>query len=384
MTHKLATDPSSDIHQHPIEGEDVGFVKDNPEGREEVRSSSYTHSLPLGGEEMTDDGFRIIASAELLGRCQKRSDQPDSNLWGGYIRTGAVTLLVGETSAGKTVFFHNLAYHLAEGLEFLGLAPPRRLKLLSLDFESYGDIIEDNLSAIGTSENWKLVDFEEGDVRRGEDLIAQLERTIRTVACDVVIVDPLVEAYPVKDENDNAQATRQMLAFRKLARKTGAAIVVVHNAGRRKEGQRDDKFLSRGATARVDRADVGINFIIKGPTERQLVIKKTRGHDLNTCMTLRFSGDLGYELVESTAPSTGVIAEYRIKSFDFVCERATQGKMETERKEMLGHFKIQERTKEAQALDRALKNNVKAGKLRKTRKGTYALPLQREVVNLEN
>ena len=384
MTQDLASDPPSDIHQHPIEGEDVGFVKDNPVDEGRTGSPSFTQPPSRGSRAMMDDGWRIVSSKELLRRYKDRLDEPDRDLWGSYIRAGAVTLLNGETSTGKTVFLHHLAVHLAEGNEFLGLKPPKPLKVLSIDFESYDDILEDHFNMIGTSENWRLVDFDfdEGAILRGQALIKQLEQTILKDKYDLVVVDPLMEAYPTEHENDNAQGSTQMIAFRKLARKTGAAIVLVHNTGKPNVNQKKDyKFLGRGASTRSDRADVVVNFVLRGDNARQIIIVKTRGRDMGACITFKFAGDLDYELVESGVVSPGKIAELQERSAALVRERCVGGEAETERKDMVHAFGIETRS-DQQALDRALARNLKTDKLAKVRKGVYTLPPPREVVSI--
>ena len=97
--------PSSDIHQHPPEGEDVG----SPLIQEGGGPSSYT-TPPMSA---VDEGCRkqVISSSDLLESLQATLNEPSRHIWGLHIRAGLVTLFVGETSAVKTVFLHNLAYH---------------------------------------------------------------------------------------------------------------------------------------------------------------------------------------------------------------------------------------------------------------------------------
>jgi hypothetical protein len=293
-----------------------------------------------------------------------------------------LTRFVGETSAGKTVFLHNLAYHLAKGEAFLGLTPPRPLRVLYADYESNEEILEEHLTTIGTAAKWEFFDLSR--MTRGPALIEELKRKMPPGEFDVLIVDPLAEAYPVKDENDNAQATQQMIAFKELAQRTGAGVVLVHNSGRRRENASSDKFLGRGATARADRADVAVNFTIKSSSERELSVSKSRTDNLGERIIVRFAGELGYELVESSAPSQTVIAGLQEKTVTFVREKAQQGQLEVERRAMMEYFCIKEDTSQGLAFDRALKRNVTSGALHKPRKGVYALPIEREVVNLED
>jgi hypothetical protein len=52
------------------------------------------------------------------------------------------------------------------------------------------------------------------DLDRGPTLLARVESIVREGRYDIVIFDPLMEAYPVLNENDNSLAQLQMLAFR--------------------------------------------------------------------------------------------------------------------------------------------------------------------------
>src|SRR5262245_17569306 len=54
-----------------------------------------------------------------------RQDRGSAELWGPLLLKGALTLLVGQSSVGKSVLLYRLAEALATGQEFLGLTPPR-------------------------------------------------------------------------------------------------------------------------------------------------------------------------------------------------------------------------------------------------------------------
>jgi hypothetical protein len=211
----------------------------------------------------------------------------------------------------------------------------------------------------------------------GSPLIDKLATVIREGQYDVVVIDPLIEAAPVKDENDNSQATAQMLMFRRLAQQTGAAVVLVHNSGSKKK---TSKFLGRGASSRVDRADVVINYMTKGPNERLLQIVKSRSTNLNDEIHLRFAGDLGYELIESTSSDPTKEVLLQVKAVDIVREETARGRPRVKRKTLMDRLNIQDRSGNAQALDRALQRNVAVGALVRPHKGEYALPVCQESV----
>lgn len=136
------THPSSDIHHLPLQGRKLDGSETLPLGDD---PSSIMH---VGQFEDEGSRNRIVSSTDLLVRCQAEGNA-NTHLWGRHVRAGAVTLLIGETSAGKTVFLHNLGYHLACGNEFLDVAPPSRLRVLSVDFESHYDILKEHLEIIG-------------------------------------------------------------------------------------------------------------------------------------------------------------------------------------------------------------------------------------------
>jgi hypothetical protein len=362
--------PSPLILHHPLGKGDEGLKTIPKRGGERQSGPSLT-TAPQGGTK--DEGCRIISSSDLLDRSQKvLAAAAEVQLWGLHVRAGAVTLFIGETSVGKTVFLHNLAYHLAAGQEFLGLVPPRPLRVLNLDFESYADIFAEHLSTIGTAPGWDFLDPK--GLESGETLIKTLETLAPPGKYDVIIVDPLMEAYPVKDENDNALANSQMLAFRKLARSSNAGVIVVHNSGLGKPGKRrSEKFLGRGATSRVDRADVSINFTSTGTNNRRLSVTKARGRNLNEEINFRFAAELSYELLSQSPTANGLVDIVAAEIIALITTETAAGRPDVERKTILQQLNTSNESAREQAIDRALSKNMTSGALVKVRKGTYKL-----------
>ena len=364
--------PSSDILHHPLGRGDEGS-ETIPEGGEERLNHPSLISTPQGGEK--DEGCRIISSADLLAWSRfQLGDSPQRQLWSLHLRAGAVTQFVGETSVGKTVFLHNLAYHLATGREFLGITPPRPLRVLYVDFESFPDIFAEHLTNIGTADGLDFIHPE--TLERGATLVDFLSSNVRSGRYEVIIVDPLVEALPVQDENSNALANTQMTAFRDLARQTNAGVIVVHNSGLRKDKSKkgSEKFLGRGATSRVDRADVSINFTSEGPTTRRLFVAKARGKNLNEEIRFRFAENLGYELISSSTQDTTVVDAVSQDIVALMKSEAAEGCHELKRENILSKLNQGNVEAREQAIDRALRNLIKSGALHKGRKGYYSLP----------
>src|SRR5437763_1346906 len=97
--------PASIIHQETLMDGVDGCSEPGPSD-EGARPSD---APSLGG--VMDDGLMdgtTVSSTALLDRCRLRlgPDVERGNYWGLHVRAGAVTLIVGETSAGKTTFLH--------------------------------------------------------------------------------------------------------------------------------------------------------------------------------------------------------------------------------------------------------------------------------------
>ncbi len=258
--------------------------------------------------------LRVITAEDWFEQHSHQLGNTQHHLWGPHIRKEAVTLLVGETSVGKTTLLYNLCYKLSKGDSFLDIAPPHPLRILHLDYEEDTDTRLTTMFHIGyRGKNWHfMARDEDGNDKSGPALFHDLD-AIKPGEYDLIIVDPLCEAYPVKNENDNEEANVQMRRFRTLARSKQVAVVLIHNTGRphynHKTGEQSaverasKKHMGRGATARADRADIGINYVAVDKTVRMLCVAKSRtpGH-LGHQWILDFDGNHGLK-VRSTEHS---------------------------------------------------------------------------------
>ena len=252
--------------------------------------------------------LRVITAEDWFEQHSQQLGNTDHHLWGPHIRKEAVTLFVGETSVGKTTLLYNLCFKLSHGDSFLGVAPPHPLRILHLDYEEDTDTRLTTMFYTGyRSKNWVfMARDEDGSDKSGPALFHDLD-AIKPGEYDLIIVDPLCEAYPVKNENDNEEANVQMRKFRALARSKQVAVVLIHNTGRPhynpKTGEQSaveraqKKHMGRGATARADRADIGINYVAVDKTVRMLCVAKSRtpGH-LGHQWILDFDGNHGLKV----------------------------------------------------------------------------------------
>ena len=317
----------------------------------------------MGGSEETP-GLKIIPSNEVpppeegaaLGLMEPFVPDP-----------AALVLLSGESSAGKTVFTYNLAYHLAQGMDMAGLESSRAVRVLYFDLESPENVHRALVDTIGRSGNLAFVrslpKSQNTDEGREQFLSA-----CREFKADVVIIDSLPVAWPVKDETDNAEADAQMWALKQMAVDLNYVCRALWNMG---EGNVKEKFKARGATARIDRSDLVMNYSEVTDNTRHLKIVKSRYGSLGISLTLRFAGDMGFEAVDTQdGPSPSRISQLQREIRELL---QTGRKRRQELIAVLGNEDM---------VDKALHKMEQAGELTKVHRGIYQLKVSSEPPNL--
>jgi hypothetical protein len=256
--------------------------------------------------------------------------KPISRLWFG-LYPSSVTLLNGETGAGKSVILLTLAVHAALNLPLWGIpfGADRALRVLYIDPENAGNwregdggVVAQRMERLGLGRPEHLL-FHDGkdlDLSRA-DHMADLTQLVSEREIDIIILDPLVEVFQTANENDNMEASGQMKALRLLSRETGASVVLCHHTGKLGEenGGSSGKF-GRGASSRLGAADVGMTLRVKPagddgdaddgsadtrPRHRKdicrLKIEKNRPGSEYDSLFLRMVGDDKFELTTAAA-----------------------------------------------------------------------------------
>ena len=124
-------------------------------------------------------------------------------------------LISGESSAGKTALSYNLAHRVAEGMPFLGSEVEQPLRVLYVDLDNPDTVHRMLVEKIGRSDNVSFVRSLPGtlDTEQGRSVFFE---TCHEHAADVLVIDSLPVVWPVRDENDNAIADRQMVLLKEL------------------------------------------------------------------------------------------------------------------------------------------------------------------------
>lgn len=156
--------------------------------------------------------------------------EPNTPLWGDLLFRRTVTLMTGDPGVMKTTFGYSLGIHLCRGNRFLGNYPEEPIKLMYLDFESAPSLIKSRRELIDP-EGKKVEDFlvwHKPDYTLPELALA-IERRAVEENYNILIIDNQTVAFNTHDENDNAEAGRQINLIRKLAHATNAGILLYHH-----------------------------------------------------------------------------------------------------------------------------------------------------------
>ena len=99
----------------------------------------------------------------------------------------------------------------------------------------------------------------------------------------------------MEDENNNSEADRQMQRMKQLAVSLNCVVFAMWNMG---TGHVKDTFKARGATARIDRTDIALNYTRLANGNRRLQVVKSRYSNPGASIELQDAGDLKFEVVK--------------------------------------------------------------------------------------
>lgn len=194
-------------------------------------------------------------------------------LYGTRLIRGFVSVLVAPGGTGKSAWAIAAGLDMVTGKGFLGehLYEPLRVAIINLDDPM--DELERRVAAlqiryqIGRADLEGRLFLDDGEGRGltvaepgpdGLDVaypdVEALIEQIRENGIDVVICDPFAESHSL-EENSNPAMVKAAAAWRRVARTTGCAVLLVHHV---RKGDVAGIDAARGAKALTDSARVGL------------------------------------------------------------------------------------------------------------------------------
>ncbi len=161
-------------------------------------------------------------------------------------------LLAGNPKEGKTTLSASVAVAVDQGVAFMGLRT-KQTKVLWMGLEERGQDVARRFDALDNS----TVLYHPGPFRANASSISELAAWVKANGVGLIIVDTLSKFWELKDENDAAGMERAVDPILRLARDSGAAILLLHHT---RKSPSDDGSDIRGSSALFGSLDVGIIF----------------------------------------------------------------------------------------------------------------------------
>jgi hypothetical protein len=214
-----------------------------------------------------DGRLQLTALSDLLAE----PEEPLAYLVRDRIAVGSLNLLAGKPKAGKSTAARALALEVARGGVWLGSACEAR-PVWYLALEDKRSEVRSHFKRMGASAEPLRFVFPQG----GADLMAQLHVLAAREHPGLIIVDTLQRLIGARDLNDYAEVTTKLTPVLALARETGAAVLLVHHAGK---GERTGIDAVLGSTALAASVD---NVFLLTRTDRHRVLSSVQriGPDL--------------------------------------------------------------------------------------------------------
>lgn len=207
-------------------------------------------------------------------------------LYGTQLIRGYVTVLVAPGGTGKSSYAMAMALEVATGQSILGAHVFESVKVSVFNLEDNLEELERRLAAImlrykiprhaaegryflddGEGRGLRMAEMHEGD--NGFEVVhpdeALLIACIRANDIGLVVCDPFAESHSL-EENSNPQMVKAAAAWRRVARATGCAVLLVHHV---RKGDATGIDAARGAKALTDSARVGLLMAPMTPPEAE-------------------------------------------------------------------------------------------------------------------
>jgi archaellum biogenesis ATPase FlaH len=206
----------------------------------------------------------------------QQPEEPTPWRVGGLVADGTVTLLSAEAGMGKSILLQALCDGVTTGRTTAGFLCTKGVALY-IDGEMGSKMFAGRLRKTGAEKcAFWYVDALGLDISiEKPDDLGWISGHVEQTGADLVVIDSLRRLMPSKSENDSDDMAPAVAAVAKLARDTGAAIVLVHHKG-------DGEKFYRGSSAIKDQADSLFGMLPVDPDDdddlrRRITCRGVRG-----------------------------------------------------------------------------------------------------------
>lgn len=326
-----------------------------------TRGPTPIPSIPsrLGGDTTEGGEVESIIWAKEVSPPGKGEEI--ETLWGPFLFPSSLHLLAGDAGLGKTTLLYNLCIRLARGEPFAGFIPPRPLRVLYYDLETPDLLFRQKLYLISENSPPEGLAFSRSFTVNGALALAKQHHF------DFIILDTLNEAFDTREEEDNAEANRQMRDLRRIIKETRAAILGLSHMGKNPSSK--GVYKLRGASARPAAADVVLN--LEGASEEIVKLEVAKSRWIGGAASL-YLRKVGEDIFEPTEPSGEETATGESLAEKLILSSVLIEPETIARKEILtigskqGHSQT--------TMERVLSRLVKLGRIKRPKRGFYCRP----------
>lgn len=239
-------------------------------------------ALRVGGARKPAPGAALALTG--IGALLAEPDDAIEWLIADRFAYASINLLAGKPKAGKSTLARYLAYCIATGTDFLGHRTTEGL-VWYLVLEDKRSEVRRHYRALGATGGEPLR-FLFG---HAPELMPKLRTLALREKPACIIVDTLQRLVRAKDLNDYAEVTLKLTPLMELARDTGAALVLVHHAGKAERAGIDTVLGSTALAGSVD------NIFLLNRTDRYRLLSSVQriGSDLEeTVIALSATGHM--------------------------------------------------------------------------------------------
>lgn len=203
-----------------------------------------------------------------LGQIRKEA-KPLEPLWGYLLYRKAITSIVGDPGLSKTTLAYTMTSCLCEGKPFLGIHPELPINAIYMDLESQDSLVVSRANLIMS----KVYDIPNMFIYNMVDYFITNIGHVLIDFChkeniNLIVIDNQSLAFNTRNENDNAEAIKQMKYLRWLTTSCNCATVLIHHTSK---ADLKDTRKGSGAYARARLADICINVNSPSQDNKDLI-----------------------------------------------------------------------------------------------------------------
>jgi hypothetical protein len=235
----------------------VTFRGVTPAGRPHANGEAAPATDP-----QTVEILRVPASA------LRRMEKADQWLWEGYIARQSAVLLSAYWKCGKTTLLAHLLRALGSGEEDFCGQPVAGARVVYVTEEHEG-LWAGRRDAVGFGDWCEFVVrpfLQKPNNSQWLAFIVALSESLERRPADLVVFDPLVNLWPVREENSASEVQAALMPLRLLNDKNNAAVCLVHHL---RKGDGLEATGSRGSGALSGWADTLIELRRYAPTDKK-------------------------------------------------------------------------------------------------------------------